>query len=169
MLHAIDFILYNWVFHYVTAFLCPYGYLQLANYRIRGYYSTHKTTLISDTNCKFMSPQNYFSISNLLEGLTGLPENYNTHRGSLQIKIKPNTWGRIRESTKHGASSSPLCVGLWTVLQNITNQGGFTRASYPEFILGLHHIGLTDCSYGWSQFPAPWAVKLILCDPKPPS
>lgn len=52
---------------------------KLANYKVRWYSGTHKTTLISDANCKFRGPKTTVGISNLPEGLTELTESCITH------------------------------------------------------------------------------------------
>lgn len=84
VLHAIDFILYYWAFHYVTATLCPYAYLQSCpTTKCKGTVAhTRPPTFLTQIISSGIS-NTTISINNLLEGLTEFTECYNPHNYSL--------------------------------------------------------------------------------------
>lgn len=112
-----------------------------------------KTTIISDTNCKFWAPQDTHRFGNLLEVLTELTEGFYIHVTvyySRRIQIK------ILQGQRHRGQSPgrfhvwdfhcPLPVESWIELtsprmtcdnmQSIAKKGSSPEPCCPEFLLG---------------------------------
>lgn len=122
----------------------------------------HNTIRTSDIKCRFWGPQNHSRVWEFAGRTHGThwklsysPLRFITMKGRrLKSAQGTDTWGR--ESSQCRASGSPLPVEAWTTLilsavmcdhmYRVANQGSLPEAACPEFLLGLGHIGIVDCS-----------------------
>lgn len=121
--------------------------------------TAHKTTLVSNTNCRVRGvPKSTLALENSL-GLIELPDCYYTHSMvyyNEKIHIKTSQRKRcIGQSYKHRELHVSSCLGVngqyffpgnnvWQLAWSIANQRLSTKPWCPEIFIGLHSWTVWD-------------------------